>query len=199
MKFSMAAMRSLTLVKVPRRIAWRVMMPKKISTPRLTGAQQTDTIASLGSAAAHCESPGYDVFLTFMPADRALAKSFSDQLRTFGVSVWDSEEQVQIGSSITHEIDNGLQNSKFAVLLITVNWLSTSRWTELELESLLRTTALTPVGYNLPSLELTGLQSVLDRFARLDASSDKTLRTVAGKVAALIAAESRVHKLGEPT
>jgi hypothetical protein len=28
----MAPMRSLTLVKVPRRIAWRVMMPKKIST-----------------------------------------------------------------------------------------------------------------------------------------------------------------------
>jgi hypothetical protein len=28
----MAAMRSLTLVKVPRRMAWRVMMPKKIST-----------------------------------------------------------------------------------------------------------------------------------------------------------------------
>ena len=32
MKISMAAMRSLTLVKVPRRIAWRVMIPKKIST-----------------------------------------------------------------------------------------------------------------------------------------------------------------------
>jgi hypothetical protein len=28
----MAAMRSLTLVMVPRRIAWRVMIPKKIST-----------------------------------------------------------------------------------------------------------------------------------------------------------------------
>jgi hypothetical protein len=32
MKFSMAVMRSLTLVKVPRRIAWRVMIPKKTST-----------------------------------------------------------------------------------------------------------------------------------------------------------------------
>ena len=28
----MAAMRSLTLVKVPRRMAWRVMIPKKTST-----------------------------------------------------------------------------------------------------------------------------------------------------------------------
>lgn len=31
-KASMAAVRSLTLVKVPRRMAWRVMIPKKIST-----------------------------------------------------------------------------------------------------------------------------------------------------------------------
>ena len=32
MKTSMALVSSLTLVKVPRRMAWRVMMPKKIST-----------------------------------------------------------------------------------------------------------------------------------------------------------------------
>ena len=32
MKMPIAAMRSLTEVKVPRRMAWRVMMPKKIST-----------------------------------------------------------------------------------------------------------------------------------------------------------------------
>jgi hypothetical protein len=32
MKLPMALMRSRTLVKVPRRMAWRVMMPKKIST-----------------------------------------------------------------------------------------------------------------------------------------------------------------------
>jgi hypothetical protein len=34
MKFSMAAMRSLTEVKLPRRMAWRVMIEKKISTGR---------------------------------------------------------------------------------------------------------------------------------------------------------------------
>jgi hypothetical protein len=32
MKILMAPTRSGTLVKVPRRMAWRVMMPKKIST-----------------------------------------------------------------------------------------------------------------------------------------------------------------------
>jgi predicted DNA-binding transcriptional regulator AlpA len=32
MKARMAAVRSRTEVKVPRRMAWRVMMPKKIST-----------------------------------------------------------------------------------------------------------------------------------------------------------------------
>jgi hypothetical protein len=32
MKISIAAMRFFTLVKVPRRMAWRVMIPKKIST-----------------------------------------------------------------------------------------------------------------------------------------------------------------------
>jgi hypothetical protein len=34
MKTSMALVSSLTLVKVPRRMAWRVMMPKKISINR---------------------------------------------------------------------------------------------------------------------------------------------------------------------
>jgi hypothetical protein len=32
MKVSMATMRSLTVVNVPRRIAWRVMIPKNTST-----------------------------------------------------------------------------------------------------------------------------------------------------------------------
>jgi hypothetical protein len=32
MKIPIAAMRSFTEVKVPRRMAWRVMIPKKIST-----------------------------------------------------------------------------------------------------------------------------------------------------------------------
>ena len=32
MKVPMAAVRSLTELKVPRRMAWRVMIPKKIST-----------------------------------------------------------------------------------------------------------------------------------------------------------------------
>jgi hypothetical protein len=40
MKASMAAMRSLTEVKLPRRIAYRVMMPKKISINRPSGADQ---------------------------------------------------------------------------------------------------------------------------------------------------------------
>ena len=32
MKISIAAVRSFALVKVPRRMAWRVMIPKRIST-----------------------------------------------------------------------------------------------------------------------------------------------------------------------
>jgi hypothetical protein len=36
MKVSIALMRSLTDVKVPRRMAWRVMIPKKISETRFS-------------------------------------------------------------------------------------------------------------------------------------------------------------------
>jgi len=58
MKFSMAEMRSLTLVKVPRRMAWRVMMPKKISTHLLL---QTRTRALNDELAAdfHRWYPGF--------------------------------------------------------------------------------------------------------------------------------------------
>src|SRR5215212_469274 len=38
MKIPIAAIRSLTEVKVPRRMAWRVMIPKKISTMLGDGA-----------------------------------------------------------------------------------------------------------------------------------------------------------------
>ena len=59
-----------------------------------------------------------DVFLCHAWEDRqGAAKELHDQLVTLGVSVWFSEKDVALGTSLLREIDKGLAKSRVGIVL----------------------------------------------------------------------------------
>jgi hypothetical protein len=65
-----------------------------------------------------------DVFLCHAWDDRkGAAKDLHDALESRGVSVWLSEKDVVLGSSLLREIDKGLAKSKVGIVLVTAAFL----------------------------------------------------------------------------
>ena len=61
-----------------------------------------------------------DVFLCHAWDDRkGAAKELHDTLESKGVTVWFSEKDVLLGSSLLREIDKGLANSRVGIVLVT--------------------------------------------------------------------------------
>ncbi|MES2063542.1 MAG: toll/interleukin-1 receptor domain-containing protein [Bacteroidota bacterium] len=61
-----------------------------------------------------------DVFLCHAWDDRkSVAKELHDLLESHGVSVWFSEKDVLLGSSLLREIDRGLAKSRVGIVLVT--------------------------------------------------------------------------------
>ena len=61
-----------------------------------------------------------DIFLCHAWDDRkGAAKELHDLLESRGVSVWFSEKDVSLGSSLLREIDKGLAKSRVGIVLVT--------------------------------------------------------------------------------
>lgn len=90
-----------------------------------------------------------DVFLCHAWDDRnTVAKELHDALESVGVSVWFSEKDVDLGSSLLREIDKGLAKSKVGIVLVTPALLSRLRnegIADKELSALLARELLVPI------------------------------------------------------
>jgi hypothetical protein len=79
--------------------------------------------------------PEYDVFLSHYSGDEALAGELERALRTAGVSVWYDGAEIKLGDSILAKMQEGLQKSRYGLILFTPGFLSTStgfRWGEVD-------------------------------------------------------------------
>lgn len=79
--------------------------------------------------------PEYDVFLSHYSGDGALASSLQRALTAAGLSVWYDGAEIKLGDSILAKMQEGLQKSRYGLILFTPGFLSTStgfRWVEVE-------------------------------------------------------------------
>src|SRR5437763_606458 len=79
------------------------------------------------------------------------AKELHDLLESRGVSVWFSEKDVLLGSSLLREIDKGLAKSRVGIVLVTPSFLSRVRGegiADKELSALLARDLLVPIVHN---------------------------------------------------
>nr|WP_313898958.1 toll/interleukin-1 receptor domain-containing protein [Methylobacterium sp. J-059] len=93
-----------------------------------------------------------DVFLCHAWDDRnGAAKELHDLLEARGVSVWFSEKDVLLGSSLLREIDKGLAKSRVGLVLVTPAFLTRVKAegiADKELSALLARDLLVPVVHN---------------------------------------------------
>lgn len=130
-----------------------------------------------------------DVFLCHAWDDRKnAAKELHDLLESKGVSVWFSEKDVLLGSSLLREIDKGLAKSRVGIVLVTPSFLKRVKnegIAEKELSALLARDLLVPIVHNTTFDELREVSPLLGSRSGLSTIEDLMVG-VAEKLAELV-------------
>lgn len=131
-----------------------------------------------------------DVFLCHAWDDRlGDAKDLHDLLEALGVSVWFSEKDVALGTSLLREIDKGLVKSRVGIVLVTpalLKRLPDAGVADKELSALLATEQLVPIVHNTTYEALRNVSPLLASRSGLSTEED-SMATVAAKLADLVA------------
>lgn len=130
-----------------------------------------------------------DVFLCHAWDDRKdSAKDLHDLLEAKGVSVWFSEKDVLLGSSLLREIDKGLAKSKVGIVLVTPNFIDRIKnegIADKELSALLARDLLVPIVHETTFEALRDESPLLGSRSGLSTSED-SMENIASKLAELV-------------
>ena len=131
-----------------------------------------------------------DVFLCHAWDDRKhSAKALHDRLELEGVSVWFSEKDVHLGSTLLREIDKGLAKSRVGIVLVTPALLQRLRGegiADKELSALLARDLLVPIIHDTTYEDLRNISPLLGSRSGLSTEED-TMEVIAEKLAELVA------------
>jgi hypothetical protein len=130
-----------------------------------------------------------DVFLCHAWDDRKdTAKELHDLLESKGVSVWFSEKDVLLGSSLLREIDKGLAKSRVGIVLVTPSFLKRVKGegiADKELSALLARDLLVPIVHNTTFDDLREVSPLLGSRSGLNTIEDSMV-DIADKLAELV-------------
>lgn len=134
-----------------------------------------------------------DVFLCHAWDDRkGAAKELHDLLESRDVSVWFSEKDVSLGTSLLREIDKGLAKSRVGIVLVTPALLLRLRQESIadkELSALLARDLLVPVVHGTTYEALRDVSPLLGSRSGLSTAEDLMVN-VAAKIAELVTVEA---------
>lgn len=130
-----------------------------------------------------------DVFLCHAWDDRKdAAKELHDLLESNGVTVWFSEKDVLLGSSLLREIDKGLAKSRVGIVLVTPSFLKRVEGegiADKELSALLARDLLVPIVHNTTFEDLREVSPLLGSRSGLSTIEESMVGVVA-KIAELV-------------
>jgi hypothetical protein len=131
-----------------------------------------------------------DVFLCHAWDDRkGAAKELHDLLEARGVSVWFSEKDVALGTSLLREIDKGLAKSRVGIVLVTPALLlriKAEGIAEKELSALLARDLLVPIVHDTTYEALREVSPLLGSRSGLS-TVEGPMTAIAAKLAELVA------------
>ena len=137
-----------------------------------------------------------DVFLCHAWDDRKdAAKELHDLLESKGVSVWFSEKDVLLGSSLLREIDKGLAKSRVGIVLVTPSFLKRVKnegIADKELSALLARDLLVPIVHNTTFDDLREVSPLLGSRSGLSTIEDSMI-DIAAKLAELVTPETAIN------
>lgn len=130
-----------------------------------------------------------DVFLCHAWDDRkGAAKELHDLLESKGVTIWFSEKDVPLGSSLLREIDKGLARSRVGIVLVTPSFLKRVEGegiADKELSALLARDLLVPIVHNTTFEDLREVSPLLGSRSGLS-TIEESMEDVAAKIAELV-------------
>ena len=130
----------------------------------------------------------YDLFLCHAWDDRkGAAKELCDKLIAKGVSVWFSEKDLPLGSTMLREIDTGLAKSRAGIVLVTPAFLKrveNEGVADKELSALLAKDRLVPIVHDTTYDALRDVSPLLGSRSGLDTNED-SMDEIASKLAEL--------------
>jgi TIR domain len=131
-----------------------------------------------------------DYFLCHAWDDRTTsAKQLHDGIEAAGASVWFSEKDIALGTSLMREIDRGLANSRVGLVLVTPQFLRrlpAQGVADKELSALLAGNRLVPVLHGTTYDELRDVSPLLASRTGLD-TAENTMEEICAKLAELVA------------
>ena len=77
------------------------------------------------------ERPSLTSSISHSSLDKAAALELAQTLNFCSLDVWLDDWELEVGQSLTDEIDNAMENSRFIAILITENYNQTV-WTKRE-------------------------------------------------------------------
>ncbi len=133
-----------------------------------------------------------DVFLCHAWDDRkGAAKELHDLLESKGVTIWFSEKDVPLGSSLLREIDKGLAKSRVGIVLVTPSFLKRVEGegiADKELSALLARDLLVPIVHNTTFEDLREVSPLLGSRSGLS-TIEESMEDVAAKIVDLVTTE----------
>lgn len=130
-----------------------------------------------------------DVFLCHAWDDRrGAANELHDLLESRGVTVWFSEKDVLLGTSLLREIDKGLAKSRVGIVLVTpalLRRIQAEGIADKELSALLARDLLVPIVHNTTYEALREVSPLLGSRSGLN-TAEESMADVAAKLAELV-------------
>ena len=135
----------------------------------------------------------FDLFLCHAWDDRkGAAKELYEKLKARGVTIWFSENNLQLGTTMLREIDKGLAKSYAGIVLVTPAFLKrieNEGVAEKELSALLAKDLLIPIVHGTTYEDLRNVSPLLGSRSGLDTGED-SMDEVADKLAELFVEEA---------
>lgn len=132
----------------------------------------------------------YDVFISHASEDKdAVVRPLAQALQEAGLTVWLDELELRIGDSLRRRIDQGLVNSRFAVVVLSQEFFRKG-WPQYELDGLVTKgidgdQVILPIWHNITRAEvLAQSPSLADKLARSTATH--TVEEIAAEIADIV-------------
>lgn len=133
----------------------------------------------------------HDVFLSHASEDKdEIARPLKDALEALGLTVWFDEIKIKVGQSIRREIESGIANCRFGVVVLSPHFLS-KQWTQAELDALFARKMesgedlILPIWHHISKDEVLGASPILAGILALN-SSLMTIGEMAETIAGVV-------------
>ncbi|WP_252697971.1 toll/interleukin-1 receptor domain-containing protein [Natronosalvus vescus] len=161
-------------------------------------ASNTDGQQTTGSVGGEMTQPDdsgeekWDIFISHDSDDSQLADSIYSALEDRDIKCWLDDAVLELGDSLTQQIDHGLTNSDYAVIIVSENFVKNVGWASDEWEALRSRDAgedekvILPVWYNISKSEVMRYSPWLAEKIAISVSSSDEGEKVAEEVAQII-------------